>query len=209
MGKFISTTFGYISGRHGTAVAAVTKDGKNILRVYKSPSNPNTPKQQAHRQKFGMANKSMAPLREIVKMGYNNSGAFRKAVSQTMREAIIESEEGPKIDFSNVMIAEGRLQDVLSASASRIENEDTLQIEWDTTIGFQSKMGKDDDLVQIVVFDEAIGFSLRFDNVAERSEGQAVVHIPAILKEKKLHVWLYLSDKENLHRSNSRYIAVG
>ena len=49
MAKFSSTTFGPISGRHGTAVAATTKDGKSYIRVYRAPSNPKTEKQVAHR----------------------------------------------------------------------------------------------------------------------------------------------------------------
>ena len=62
MAKFSSTTFGPISGRHGTAVAATTKDGKSYIRVYRAPSNPKTEKQVAHRSKFAFANKALSCL---------------------------------------------------------------------------------------------------------------------------------------------------
>lgn len=57
MATFNSTTFGAISGRHGSAVAAYTKNGKCILKVFKTPSNPNTDKQVAQRTKFGFVNR--------------------------------------------------------------------------------------------------------------------------------------------------------
>ena len=73
MAKFNSTTFGAISGRHGSAVAATTKDGKNYLRVYRAPSNPNSDKQIAHRTKFSFAIKSLGCFRNLFKETYNNS----------------------------------------------------------------------------------------------------------------------------------------
>ena len=42
MARFTSSSFGKISGKHGTAVAAVRKDGLCILKEYRVASNPNT-----------------------------------------------------------------------------------------------------------------------------------------------------------------------
>lgn len=61
MASFSSSTFGSISGRHGTAVAAVNKNGNNVLRLYRKPSNPNSPKQLSQRMKFSVVTKGLAP----------------------------------------------------------------------------------------------------------------------------------------------------
>ena len=65
MAKFESTTFGLISGRHGTAVAAKC-NGKNVLRVYSAPSDPKTPKQLAQRAKFSQFSLTLRPLKSIL-----------------------------------------------------------------------------------------------------------------------------------------------
>lgn len=208
MATFTSSTFGLISGRHGTAVAAVTKDGKNILRIHRKPTNPNTAKQLAHREKFGLVNQSMTPLRQIVREGYNDSSGFRKACGDAIRNAVIETPEGIKIDFSKVKIAGGELQDLLSASTTKQEDGLSYQFDWDTTIGFQSREGNLNDDVHIVIFDETSGLSIRFDSVAERKAGTAKITIPEIWKGKKLHAWLYLSDKSNLYHSGSYYLPI-
>ena len=62
MAKFNSTTFGTISGRHGSAVAATQKNGTSYLRVFRAPSDPKTAKQVNQRAKFGFANQAVRPF---------------------------------------------------------------------------------------------------------------------------------------------------
>jgi len=59
MARFTSSTFGKISGKHGSAVAAVRKNGLNILKVYRIASNPNTKGQKNQRGKFGFVMKEL------------------------------------------------------------------------------------------------------------------------------------------------------
>jgi hypothetical protein len=65
MSKYISTTFGYISGRHGTAVAAVQKDGTTVLRVFNPPSNPRKEAQTVQRTKFAMVNQELSVMSKL------------------------------------------------------------------------------------------------------------------------------------------------
>jgi hypothetical protein len=79
MSEFISHTFGKISGRHGNVVATVSKaTGKTHLRIYNPPSNPQTPKQMAHRQKFALVNKEMRPFRPIFKITFGGTLEYKR-----------------------------------------------------------------------------------------------------------------------------------
>ena len=70
MAQFNSLTFGTISGRHGSAVATTTKNGKSFLRVYRKPKDAKTEKQVAHRNKFSFAIASLSSMREIFKNSF-------------------------------------------------------------------------------------------------------------------------------------------
>jgi len=64
MAKYTSTTFGKISGKHGTAVAAIM-NGQPVLKVFTPPANPNSAGQQSQRIKFGLVASGLNPLRNI------------------------------------------------------------------------------------------------------------------------------------------------
>jgi hypothetical protein len=86
MAKFNSTTFGAISGRHGSAVAATTKDGKSYLRVYRAPSDPKSTKQVAQRTKFAFANSSLSCFRNLFKETFNNRRGLNMGVSYALKK---------------------------------------------------------------------------------------------------------------------------
>lgn len=206
MAYFHSSTFGTITGRHGTAVAAIDKDGNNVIRLYRKPFNPNTPKQQALRLKFGIVNKELAPLRQVITMGHKDSRAFSKIVGKAISGAITGEYPEFSIDFSKVSIASGTLQSVVGVTAKvAADSPDTLNFSWDTTLGFQSRLGADDDKVNIVCFDASLSMTIPFMEVATRKEGSAVVTLPEIWQGNDIHCWLYLSSADGMYNSGSVY----
>lgn len=204
MANFSSTTFGNISGRHGTAVAVVQKDGTNVLRVFRKPFNPNSPKQVAHRLKFSLVNKELAPLRQVVTLGNKgDAGAFRKVVGKTLTEAITGEYPDFTIDFSRVQLTTGTLQSVERAEATVTEGTAEVNITWDTTLGFQSRLGADNDEVNIICFNPESRMVLPFTKAALRSEGSASLTLPEIWKGNTIHTWLFLTSADGLYVSDS------
>ena len=206
MAKFTSTTFGTISGKHGTAVAAVQKDGSTILKVYRKPSNPNTPKQQAVRARFTLVNKSFRPLNEVMKLGFKSTAEIRKQKGKAFKEAVKGEFPDLRIDFSCIKIAAGSLQAVESATVETVENSTEVILNWNTTLGFQSKLGANDDQVNFVFYNEASGtvFPMMFE--ALREDGTASVMLPDVWKEQEIHCWCFLTDAMGENNSDSYYI---
>jgi hypothetical protein len=204
MANFSSTTFGNISGRHGTAVAVVQKDGTNVLRVFRKPFNPNSPKQVAHRLKFSLVNKELAPLRQVVTLGNKgDAGAFRKVVGKTLTEAITGEYPDFTIDFNRVQLTTGTLQSVERAEATVTEGTAEVNITWDTTLGFQSRLGADNDEVNFICFNPESRMVLPFTKAALRSEGSASLTLPEIWKGNTIHTWLFLTSADGLYVSDS------
>lgn len=204
MAKFISPTFGYISGRHGSAVAAITKNG-NVLRLHKAPSNPNTPKQQAQRLKFGLVNQSLASLTGILKKGYLSSEALRPAVSHALKNAVEGELPDFTLNWAKVQVAMGTLPPVHTASAVVNSSEGTVSATWDSTLAFQAS---DEDSVNLVFFNEDAKLSLLYENVASRKDGTAVQLLPDVWKGCVAHCWLYLSAKDRNVNSVSVYVGL-
>ena len=204
MGKFISSTFGYISGKHGTAVAAITKNG-NILRLHRKPSNPNTPKQQEQRLKFGLVNKELAPLGEVFKKGYLSSDARQMAVSNALKNAIEGEFPDFTLNFGLVQVAVGALSGVHQASATADEAEAGVTVTWDTTVGFQAD---ENDAVNLVFYNEKTKLSFLHEGVATRQAGTATLEMPAVWKGEAVHCWIYLSGKSRNVNSDSMYVGL-
>lgn len=202
MSKFISTTFGYISGRHGTAVAAVTKNG-NVIRVFRSPSNPNTPKQQEQRLKFGLVNKELSPLGDVFKTGYASPEGRQMAVSHALRNAIEGEFPDFRLNFGLVKVAAGNLPGVHQASAQVNDPDNNATITWDTTVGIQADEG---DAVNLVFFNQDTKLSILHENVAVRKTGTIDQVLPEIWKGKSVHCWLYLSGNTRSVNSDSIYV---
>jgi hypothetical protein len=208
MASFSSSTFGSISGRHGTAVAAVNKNGNNVLRLYRKPSNPNSPKQLSQRMKFSVVTKGLAPLREVIKMGCKDSGAFPKVLGKVIHEAVTGEYPDFTIDFSKVHIALGTLQSAEGATAHVTEGTpNNVDFSWNTMIGFHSQLGSENDRVNIVCFNENTLLVLPFFNVATRAEGAATVTLPEIWQGNNIHCWIYFSSPDERYNSNSVYVA--
>lgn len=201
MSKFISTTFGYISGRHGTAVAAVTKNG-NVIRVFRSPSNPNTPKQQEQRLKFGLVNKELSPLGDVFKTGYASPEGRQMAVSHALRNAIEGEFPDFRLNFGLVKVAAGNLPCVHQASVL-VEADLGVTVTWDTTVGFKAD---ENDVVNLVFFNEKTKLCFLFENVADRQAGTVKQSLPVIWEGEAIHCWLYLSGNTRSVNSDSIYV---
>src|ERR1035437_7474991 len=100
MSLFKSTTFGKISGKHGNAVAALRKDGLNILKVFRIASNPDTPGQKNQRGKFGFVVRELNCMRSVFTITFNGQYGINRAVSKAMKTALTGEYPDFNIDYS-------------------------------------------------------------------------------------------------------------
>jgi hypothetical protein len=203
MAKFSSPTFGTISGRHGTAVAATTKDGQSILRIYRAPSNPNTPKQQAQRTKFGMATSELSNYKSLFQKTFMNQKGRLQAVSSAMANCMVGEYPTFSIDYSKLQIAYGIID--IAAQVSIIKTTGSnVKIEWDTTvIGSETKQN---DNVNFVFINTNSSVAILLENHAIRSVGNSTIELPEVWSGNEIHCWFYFSNPNGNATSNSQYI---
>lgn len=204
MATFNSTTFGAISGRHGSAVAATTKDGKSILKVFRAPANPNSDKQQAQRTKFGFVNSELSCMRNLFKITFRNTNGMQQGVSLAMKNAVTGESPDYEIDYSLITLSVGSVNTSLQVSAVKSLGT-KVKLDWDTTVGSESA---DNDGVNFVFFNQFAKMSILKQNEAQRSIGNAELELPAVWAGAEIHCWVYFSTPNNTLNSASQYVGL-
>ncbi len=203
MAKFISTTFGSISGKHGTAVAVQNAKGEGILRIYTKPKDPKTPAQTKQRQKFGFVNKVLKPFNKVFKTTFRNNRGINQAVSYAMRNAV--KEEGGELEllYENLQFAKGSLQLAENITAIRTTPK-SITLSWDTTLDVEDMRP---DTVNVVLMNAETHFAIVREYVALRDAGTATIDLPEVWETANILLWVYFGTPESTKTSNSQFIA--
>ena len=196
MAKFYSSTFGAISGKHGSAVAVTRKDGTTYIRIYTKPSNPRTDKQQAHRAKFALSSKALVPFNPIFKETIGITNGISAARSYAFKNAIVGEYPNFSVDYESLMFSFGSLEKLNNASAT--SNDGIVTINWD----FQKMYNcHGDDNVNLVVFNKECNQALHIKDVACRSDKVSKIDIQDSWADSELYFWAYVTSGDNISDS--------
>jgi hypothetical protein len=201
MARFISTTFGKISGKHGTAVAAIRKDGLCILKEYRIAGNPNTVGQKNQRGKFGFAMKELNCMRHIFTITFGGQYGINKAVSLAMKMAVKGEFPDFEMDYSKLEISTGSVPGVSRVGFEQL-NPDTIKIYWSKNIINVSQ----DDFVNLVLLHPNSKTAIHKQQIAKRTAESCEVAIPVTWNSGELHYWLYLTSAIGNSFSTSQFI---
>ena len=210
MASFNSTTFGEISGRHGSAVAAKTKNNGNVLRVFKAPSNPNTGKQLTQRTKFAFVIAYLSCMRELFKYTFRNKGGFDTAMSYALKNAVTGTISEWAMDLSKLAIATGSTNVYSSGTRSAtVTGGTTVKIDWYTGNIHNSitDAAKANDTVTVVFFNEELREAMLYEPEVARIDGTLEVELPDNWADGKAHSWMYFTRANGSMNSNSVYIS--
>lgn len=202
MARFTSSTFGKISGKHGDAVAAVRKDGTCILKVYRVASNPNTYGQKNQRAKFGFVMKELNCMRSIFTHTYGGQYGINKAVSQSIKQAVMGEFPDFTLDFSNVNISEKSLSVAIKFELSKT-NLQTISITWVSDYSHQNLKTAN---VSFVLLQPELRQVIWKQNIVSFDSEFAELTIPSVWEVEKLHIWAYLSPTDKNSTIQGLYI---
>jgi hypothetical protein len=205
MGNIDLSKMGF-SGKMGPVVAYVV-NGKQRFRTFTEPRNPKTPKQTAHRSRFGFVSKMVSPLYTQIKLGYKNDNlVYGTVCGKVNREAVIGKYPDLKIDYSKIQIVEGKLQPLSTVTLQIDETTNTVTFNWDSKIDSIGKPAKSNDRVNIVCFNEALPHEIFRKSSHSRADGIATFEFPKHWSASETHFWLYASSWDTMHNSDSVYI---
>ena len=204
MARFTSSTFGKISGKHGTAVAAVRKDGLCILKEYRVASNPNTVGQKNQRAKFGFVMKEINCLRSVFSRNFGGQYGINKVVAKAMKTAVTGEFPDFKLDYSKLELASGSLFTTSELRMERI-NEDSLRLNWNPDFIMS---GSPTDKLNLVLLNSQTKFVLERYEYAIRSEGKVELQIPVGWLDSDIHGWIYFSSTDGKTNSVSLHIQI-
>jgi len=204
MARFTSSTFGKISGKHGTAVAAVRKDGLCILKEYRVASNPNTAGQKNQRGKFGYVMKELNCLRSVFTRNFGGQYGINKVVATVIKTAVAGEFPNFKLDYTKLEIASGSLYNTSEVRMERI-NEKSVLISWNTYLFINNSP---EDRVNLVFLNTQTKFIIERYECAIRSERKAEIQIPAGWLDSDIHGWIYFTSADGKLNSTSKYIAI-
>ncbi|MDD2298870.1 MAG: DUF6266 family protein [Fermentimonas sp.] len=207
MGKIDLSNFG-LSGRIGPLIAYIV-NGKQRFRTYAKPTNRKTAKQTSHRTKFGFVSKSLSPLFNEIKIGHRGQSLnYGTVCGKVMREVVVGDSPDYALDYSKILIADGKLK--LPASANILLQEETniITLRWDTDIIAGPGPGREDDDVKIVCYNEAQSRIIKPNVTIKRTKGEASFQLPEKVKPEDMHFWLYMSSSYLDINSKSRYLVL-
>lgn len=197
MAKFQSTTFGSISGRHGTAVG-VTRGGKSILRVFTKPINPRTEAQQAVRARFAFTAQLLNPFRPVFSttLGRGNTG-YNKAFRIAYHNAVVFEDGDLFPNWAGLVLSQGNLMAPVSARLTFPETT-IAQIDWDSDVYANESP---DDYVSIVLYNQNTRALIHINAAGIRSDGTFSFGLPTGWNADNLLIWLYLNNNSRFSDS--------
>jgi len=203
MARFTSSTFGKISGKHGTAIAAVRKDGLCILKEYRIAGNPNTVGQKNQRGKFGFVMKQLNCMRPVFTVTFGGQYGINKAVASAMKVAVSGEFPDFEMDYSKLVISTGGLMGVAQPYLKHI-NPTCIKIGWNTETLTESSLS---DYINLLILNPVTKMAIHKQQIALRSDESLEIQLPDSWSVNELHCWLYLTSPNGTSFSTSQYIS--
>ena len=196
---------GGLSGKIGNVVGS-SWNGIDVLRTLPaSYTDAATPTQVAQRYKFTTVLNFLKPLTQIVGIGYSayaeRMTSFNAAFSNTIKFAVTGISPNYTIDYPNVLLTRGNLENASNASAASAAPA-TVTLTWDPTV--TGYLAKDTDSVLAVVFDPMKNQAVYSLNQATRADGTLDINVPAMFTGDTVEVYMSFSSASSAYKTPER-----
>ena len=204
MSTFVSTTFGKISGRHGSAVAAEYRNGMNVLKVFTAPFNPKSVKQVAVRTKFSFVIATLNCMNNLFKITFHGLGDAHHAFSLAWKNAVTGTSPNFSMDYTKMIMSQGNVSVASQLTAAKTTGT-SVKVNWVSSLLPTTALATDN--VNLIFLNEAKKQVVLLKNCAQRPANTIEVELPAEWTGANLHSWIYFSVADGSHNSLSEYIS--
>jgi hypothetical protein len=195
---------GGFRGKIGTVVG-VSNGGKFYMRSLPRKRKKGGSKEIGNRAKFKLVINHLAPLKELVKVGfkghYTKTGGYRAALSYNRKHAIAGDDGGSYIAPELFRFSGGDLPGAENPSVNLAN--DLLEITWDIS----GADGSHSDQLMVLVYDVVNSLTLtRIFDGAFRSGGSDSMPIPGQMKGGEADVYIAFVAADRSAQSDSQYL---
>lgn len=208
MSQYNQGILGPFSGKVGTVVGSFWK-GRYVMRGRPTHmTNPNTPAQQAQRARFSLVSETLAPMRQIINIGFavradvENVTPVNVAMQVNMEQAIQGSGTNVNINWSRFMVAGGTLLNVETPTATAATSH-KITLGWVNNSGVQSDVLDSDD-VMVVAYNPTKK-QAAFDTVSfHRDDQSGVLTVPSTWVGDTAQVLIFTRSMDKTRCSQSQ-----
>ena len=207
MGIIRNGANGGFSGKAGSVIGSSWNSLSYIKGLYKKSTKPATLKQLDQRLRFATAVRYLAPIKDVLNLGYkgqtaNRATGYNMGVQYALTNAITGVYPDYEIDHSKIQVSKGTLlkpTGVSLASSAAAQ----LEVSWSAQINDLNAFA--DDQLFIVLYNKDQAFFTIKTDLGARGDAMAVFAVPADFSTQVVEVYLFYINRDNTRRSLSTY----
>lgn len=207
MARFNTGVHGGYSGKVGNVVGASWRQIDYIRSLPKLLKNrPVSERQLAQRTRFTLAVSFLAPLKELLNMGFRDevqgrATGYNVGLRRFINNAITGSYPDYEVDYPSVVLSSGGVGQLMAPTLSPGQ-EGGLYLRWYPLTGGSAHM---DDEVIVAVYNREKAFVLSLEQI-EREAGAALIPVPSVFEGDTLEVFAFVMRRGRSASSNSQHI---
>lgn len=198
---------GGFSGKVGTVIGG-NWNGIEFMKANPTHiANPRTAAQQDQRARMATIIKFLGPIKEFLRTGFKKQAirmsAFNAATSYNLAHAIIGNYPDYGVDYSKVMVSQGKLPGVLNPQISSTAG-DQIQFTWEDNSLVNGAMG--DDWAIILIYNPDKGWAVTSFAESTRLSGNQTVTLPAAYSGEEVIGYISFQNASQTGISDSRFV---
>lgn len=209
MGKLKNGIFSSFTGKLGPIIGSMSGDECYIRSVPHKYKDAKSEEQLFQRSAFRVAQRFVRSMTSYVRSSYDSvrgkMSAFNMAMRHVMLEAIVRDERGCDIDYSKVLVADGRYPMVSNPKAEMMAGKLLLTWEYDPQVDISAHA---QDRISYVVYNinkETSTFRLLSSN---RSELSVEVDMYSLWRGDDVAVYIAAADMNGEVFSKSTFLGI-
>ena len=206
MARLKGGILGAFQGKIGPVVASKRGDTVYIKSRPKTVRHPNTKKQLAAKNSFGVAASLGSLLLPFVKHSIitdKGKTAYKACVSYNKTSAVAQTGNGFEVDYEKLVLSKGELEGLRDAKAERA-GAGAIRFSWTDNSGVTGALG-DDRVLLLAIAPEHNEIFYRI-NGANRMDETALLPVPEDLADEPLYVYVSVQTADRTDASPSEYI---
>lgn len=207
MARYYHGNSGPYSGKVGGVVGSTWRGTPYIRSLPKRSKKPRHPNQVRTNDAFTLIQNTLGALEDLIKHSFTTypgakGTARNSAHSYNQLNAVIETENGPAIDYSRFLFSWGDLEGARE-TACWISEPGTLAVSWDSSTRTR-KAGPADQVFCLIYFSDVDVYFGVEGNI--RQDGQLKYNFPIHLADKDMEVMIAFKSPKNGKFSKTQYV---